>query len=42
MCSGLVTHFSVVLPERLPSFCAPSLSLLARHYLDAVEEVRHA
>ena len=42
VCSGLVTHFSVVLPERLPSFCAPSLSLLARHYLDAVEEVQHA
>ena len=25
--------------RRLPSFCAPSLSLLARHYIDTVEEV---
>ena len=41
-CSSLVTHFSVVLPERLPFFCAPSLSLLARHYVDPVEEVRQA
>ena len=24
VCSGLVTHFSVVIPERLPGFCAPS------------------
>ena len=42
VCSSLVTHFSVVLPERLPSFCAPSLSLLARHYVDVVEEVQQA
>ena len=41
-CSSLVTHFSVVLPERLPSFCAPSLSLLARHYADPNEEVQQA
>ena len=40
VCSSLVTHFSIMLPERLPSFCAPSLSLLARHYVDAVEEVQ--
>ena len=42
VCSSLVTHFSVVLPEKLPLFCAPSLSLLARHYVDAVEEVQQA
>lgn len=42
VCSGLVTHFSIVLPERLPLFCAPSLSLLARHYVDAAEEVQQA
>ena len=42
VCSSLVTHFSVMLPERLPSFCAPSLSLLARHYVDSVEEVQQA
>ena len=42
VCSLLVTHFSVVLPERLPAFCAPSLSLLARHYVDPVEEVQQA
>ena len=30
MCSLLVTHFSVALPERFTDFCAPSLSLLAR------------
>ena len=42
VCSGLVTHFSVVIPERLPGFCAPSLSLLARHYIDAVEYVQQS
>ena len=42
VCSSLVTHFSVVLPERLPLFCAPSLSLLARHYVDSAEEVQQA
>ena len=41
-CSSLVTHFSVVLPEKLPLFCAPSLSLLASHYVDPVEEVQQA
>ena len=42
VCSSLVTHFSIVLPERLGSFCSPSLSLLARHYVDGVEEVQQA
>ena len=42
VCSSLVTHFSVALPERLPHFCSPSLSLLARHYVDSVEEVQQA
>ena len=42
VCSSLVTHFSVALPEKLPLFCAPSLSLLARHYADPVEEVQQA
>jgi hypothetical protein len=42
VCSGLVTRFSVVLPERLRAFCAPSLSLLARHYVDPIEEVQQA
>eukprot|EP00966_Prymnesium_polylepis_P252314 5833083-Prymnesium_polylepis.1 len=35
-------HFSVLLPERLPAFCAPSLSLLARHYVDSADEVQQA
>ena len=42
VCSLLVTHFSVALPERFTDFCAPSLSLLARHYVDSVEEVQEA
>ncbi|KAL1506906.1 hypothetical protein AB1Y20_007770 [Prymnesium parvum] len=42
ICSSLVTYFSVVLPEKLPSFSAPSLSLLARHYVDSSDEVQQA
>jgi len=41
-CSSLVSHISVGLPSLLPRLCAPSLSLLARHYCDASEEIQAA
>eukprot|EP00965_Chrysotila_dentata_P055106 1828687-Pleurochrysis_carterae.AAC.1 len=42
VCSSLVTHFSIALPDSLSAYVPPSLSLLARHYVDSVEEMQQA
>lgn len=41
-CSLLAAHFSVRLPSSLPGFCPPSLTLLARTFVDPVDAVQQA